>query len=75
MKLTITEVVDIRFTIVNNNKYGVTKCGRVFNIDTKKELKRKVVSGTYGYYISGKFKSLKYLRGNLVKLEKIKLPF
>ena len=74
MQLIIQEIVNIRF-MIKNTKYGVTKCGRVFNIETRKELNRKVVSGCYGYYINGKFKTLDNIRPELEKINKVKLPF
>ena len=55
--------------------YQWTKCGKCFNSLTGKNLKQCYKNGMIGYYIKGKFYSLKYLRTQLEKIPKQTCPF
>lgn len=55
--------------------YQFTKCGKCFNVKTGRRIKQVYVSGSIGYCIKGKFRSLKQLRNKLVKIEEEKCPF
>jgi len=55
--------------------YKWSKCGCCFNVKTGKQIKQVYNNGSIGYNISGKFKSLNYLRNHLVKIKNVKLPF
>lgn len=48
--------------------YQWTKDGLCFNIKTGRQIKQSYNSGSIGYYICGKFYSLKYLRSKLEKI-------
>jgi hypothetical protein len=65
----------LKWEIKNNISYKVTDCGKVFNIKTGRLLKRCYNSGSIGYWIAGKFYTLKTLRRMLVKIDKVDLPF
>lgn len=49
--------------------------GNCYNIKNGRQLKRTLIGYTEGYCINGKFKSLKILRTNLIKIEKNICPF
>lgn len=55
--------------------YKFTKCKKLFNLKTNREIKKTLASMTIGYYIKGKFYSLKKLRNHLVKIENEICPF
>ena len=57
------------------HNYQFTKCKKLFNLKTGREIKKTVVCSTIGYNIKGKFYSLNKLRKCLKKIEKEKLPF
>jgi len=71
--------ISVNYTCVYELKfapeYKWTKCGKCFNIKRGKELKQVYNSGCVGYNIRSKFYSLTYLRTELTKIRKIKLPF
>ncbi len=71
--------ISINYTLVwqlsYDNKYQWSKCGKCFNVKTGRELKKVYQSGCVGYNINSKFKSLTFLKKNLVKINKVKLPF
>ena len=73
--MAVNQNINIKFEIKEATKYGVTADGRVFNQQTRRELKRCLIGLTPGYCINGKFQSLKQLRKRLVKPQKIKVPF
>jgi hypothetical protein len=55
--------------------YQFTKCKKLFNLKTSREIKKTLTSMTIGYYIKGKFYSLNKLRNHIVKIEKTICPF
>ena len=71
----VSEIIDIKFELKSNRKYGVTSDGRIFNQQTGRELKRTLIGTTIGFCINGKFQSLKKLRTQLVRPENYGCPF
>ena len=71
--MTINQQIDIKFTAYD--RYGVTSDGRVFNLQTQRELKRCLIGTTQGYCLNGKFKSLKVIRKDLKRIIINDLPF
>jgi hypothetical protein len=71
MSVSYTLVFELNFA----PNYKWTKCGKCFNTKTSRQIKQTYNSGCLGYNIQGKFKSLKYLRKNLVKIKTINCPF
>lgn len=57
------------------SNYCWTECGKCFNIKTGREIKKVYNKGSIGYSINGRFKSLKSLRKNIVKIKKDFCPF
>ena len=58
---------DIKFFIKNYEYYGVTSDGRILNQKTGRWLRKIIIGTTIGFCINQKFKSLKYLRTQLIK--------
>jgi hypothetical protein len=56
-------------------QYKWSECNKCFNTKTGREIKQTYSKGSIGYCIQGKFKSLKALRKNLVKIKDNKCPF
>lgn len=73
MSLSIEIRIDIVWII--NINYGISRTNEVYNLKTSKKLKQTMVNSTIGYYLNGKFKSLKYIRENCIKYKKEPLPF
>ncbi|MFA5719983.1 MAG: hypothetical protein WC939_02855 [Acholeplasmataceae bacterium] len=61
--------------IQDAKEYKWSKCGKCFNTKTNKELKQVYNSRCLGYNIKGKFRSLKQIRKQLVKIEEVECPF
>ena len=64
-----------KWTIDGYPLYFVDDQNKVRNIETGKVLQMQVKGYTKGYYLSGKFLSLKQIRPLLVKYKCEKLPF
>ena len=72
ISVTYTLIYQLSFA----NNYQWTKYGKCFNVKTGREIHQILNSGSIGYCINGKFKSLKFLRPKLEKIPKRKrLPF
>ena len=71
--------ISITYTLVWKlsyaDNYQWTKDGKCFNVLTGKQIKQCYNSGCIGYYIKGKFHSLKHLRKQLIKINNIRIPF
>lgn len=72
---TISINYSAKWIIKDYDKYVVTKCGKVINIQRGKELKRVVKGYSIGYNIAGKFVTLTNLRKQLVKIDDVYCPF
>lgn len=71
----ITEAYTLKYELSFAPKYKWTECGKCFNVKTGRKLKQSYVSGSLGYSINGKFKSLTFLRKHLVKITESDCPF
>jgi hypothetical protein len=71
----ISVTYTLKFELSFAPNYQWTSCGKCFNVKTGREIKQVYNNGCIGYSINGKFKSLKYLRSNLVKIVKLDCPF
>lgn len=69
------EIIDLVWEWKLDNKYQFTKDGRCFNVQRSKEIKKTLVGYTVGFCLQGKFKSLKQIRSNLIRIDKIDIPF
>lgn len=72
---TITTQYDLVLMIKNSPNYQFTKDGKCINTNRMKEIKRTVVGYSVGFCINGKFRTLSSIRKELVKIEKINIPF
>ena len=72
---TITVNYTCKYQLVFATNYKWTTCGKCYNDKSGRFIKQIMKGGSIGYVIKGKFYTLKYLRGKLVKIEKEKTPF
>ena len=65
-KHSYTAAYNLKWQVSFASQYKVSKCGKVFNTRTNRQIKR-VVNGGYstGYWINSKFYTLDTLRANL----------
>ncbi len=73
--ITISKSYDLKWQLKNFPHYKFSSCGKCFNTKRGKEVKRVLIGYTQGFCINGKFRSLKQLRNELVKIEIINCPF
>ena len=73
MQVTIN--YNLKWQLKSAPNYRFTDNGICINTLRGKQVRKVVVSGTKGYCINGKFKSVSQLRKELIKIEKEILPF
>ena len=73
MQVTIN--YNLKWQLKTAPNYQFTDNGICINTLRGKQVRKVVVSGTKGYCINGKFKSVLQLRKELIKIEKEILPF
>jgi len=73
--ITLSISYTLIWQIKTNPHYKVTKCGKIFNCQRGKMLKRVLNGGSIGYWISGKFTTLAKIRPLLIKIETVGVPF
>ena len=56
-------------------QYKWSENNECFNVKTGRRIKQVYNNGCIGYSINGKFKSLKYLRAQLIKIQELDCPF
>lgn len=71
ISITYTNIYEIDFA----PEYKFTKCKKLFNNKTGRNIKQVYNNGCIGYSIRGKFYSLTRLRSHLRKIEKSICPF
>jgi len=64
----ISTTYQLKWMVKGHEHYVVSPCGKVFNRQRGKMLKRAMNGCTPGYYIASKFYTLKQLREMLVPL-------
>jgi hypothetical protein len=57
------------------NHYKWSKCGKLFNMKTAKQIKKTLNGGSIGYWIDGKFYTVNTLRHQVVLIPKEFCPF
>ena len=72
---TFTETYAIKYELSFARNYVWLIDNRCVNLKTGRTIKQVLVSRSIGYAISGKFRSLKYLKKYLVKPTKQETPF
>jgi len=65
----------LKFELDFSPNYKWTDCGKCFNTITGKQIKQVYNKGSIGYSINGKFKSLKFLRTKLQRINPVSCPF
>ena len=70
---TITQSIEFKWNLLD--KYSITKDKRIFNTKTMREIKRTVNGYSVGYWLSGKFYTLKKINEIAVKIKKKHCPF
>lgn len=65
----------LEWRLKNNPNYQLTKCGRMFNIKTGKQITKVLNSRCVGFWIGREFKSANTLRNHLEKIPKETCPF
>lgn len=71
----ITVNYNLKWQLKTAPNYQFTDNGICINTLRGKQVRKVVVSGTKGYCINGKFKSVLQLRKELIKIKKEILPF
>ena len=71
----ISATYTLKFELSFAPEYKWTICGKCFNAKSGRQIKQVYNNGCIGYSIKGKFKSLKYLRTQLIKVQPITCPF
>jgi len=66
----ITVKYQIKWRLTINHNYGVSKCGKMFNIKKGKEIKKTVKGLTPGYWIGRDFIPLEKLRSQIELIPK-----
>jgi hypothetical protein len=56
-------------------EYKWSDHNQCFNVKTGRRIKQVYNNGCIGYSIRGSFKSLKFLRNRLVKIQEVEYPF
>lgn len=70
---TVTYALIYQFKEAKN--YKVSKCGKVFNTRTNRQIKKCYNSGSIGYWINKKFMIIPKDKSTLEKITKVKCPF
>lgn len=73
--IVITVNYTCKYQISFAPQYKFTTCGLCYNAKSGRLIKQVFKSNCIGYIIQGKFKSLTFLRNNLEKIKKEKIPF
>lgn len=73
MQITIN--YNLKWQLKSAPNYQFTDDGICINTLRGKQVRKVVVSGTKGYCINGKFRSVLQLRKELIKIEKENCPF
>jgi hypothetical protein len=66
ISITYTLVWQLNFA----NNYKFSKCKKLFNCKTNKEVRQVMNGGSIGYCINGRFYSLTFLKNKLEKIPK-----
>ena len=72
---TITITYALIWEVNFKSYYKLTKCGKLFNCKSGKEIKQVYNGGSIGYWIDRKFYTIKKLKPFLKKIQLQNLPF
>ena len=60
----------IKWRLKGNDKYGWTVCGKLFNLNNNREIKKTIKGSSPGYWIGREFISLEKLRSQMEQIPK-----
>lgn len=76
MNISISNTYVLKWQLKDATNYKWSKCGKCFNTQTGREIKKILCGRSIGYCIKGKFKSINTLRKKLELIPKENyLPF
>ena len=61
LRISINKDIYIKWEISN---YGISINNEVYNLLTYKKIKQTMVNSSIGYYLNGRFRTLKYIKEN-----------
>ena len=73
--MTISMKYTLKWRHKKYHHYQWSTCGKLFNVQSGREIKKVVNGGSVGYWIAGRFITLGKLRQQLVKIQYDRLPF
>jgi hypothetical protein len=73
--ISVTYTYELTHELPNKPQYQWSKCGRLFNTKTAREIKKTFGGGSIGYWISKEFISVKKLRKIVTKIKDSECPF
>jgi hypothetical protein len=68
--ITISKTYDLKYQLSFANNYKLSECGKMFNCQRGKEIKKTLCGGSIGYCIKGKFMSITSLQNSLELIPK-----
>jgi hypothetical protein len=72
---TISVSYDLKWQIINKEKYKWSTCKKLFNTQTGRQIKKTMNCRSIGYWIGKEFITLNNLRNQLELIPTIKTPF
>lgn len=72
---TISVSYDLKWRYKIHHHYQWTTCGKLYNMQTGRKIKKTVNGRSVGYWIKGKFITLNNLRKNLEIIKNEHTPF
>lgn len=75
MTNTISVTYALKWQLKFAHQYKWSKCGKLFNSKTGRQLKKVINGGSIGYWIESKFYTLDNLREHLEFIPKQECPF
>jgi len=74
--ITVSKTYNLKYQLSFATQYKLSECGKMFNAQRNKEIKKVLCGGSIGYCIKGKFMSVTLLQNSLEFIpEEINLPF
>jgi hypothetical protein len=75
MIITQSNRIEITHLILGYDGYGISKGVGIFNLQTGKKLKKQLKGYTVGYYLSGRFLSMAFIKNLVYEYKEENLPF
>lgn len=71
----ITETYSLKWRHRYHSHYQWTECGKLFNLQTGRRIKKTINGGSIGYWIKGKFEILESLKSKVERIKEVEVPF